>query len=103
MSGVFANIILKMQPGLIYPGVTLLIGLTIWLLWPKKGIWARLLKARLVNQRILLEDTLKFLFDCEYKNITCDMNSIAGNLNISGDKVAELVERLHKNERPGSV
>lgn len=46
------------------------------------------------TQRVLLEDALKFVFDCEYKNAPCGLNSVAGNLNISTDKAAKLLDRL---------
>jgi DtxR family Mn-dependent transcriptional regulator len=51
-------------------------------------------KSSMNTQRVLLEDTLKFVFDCEYKNMPCGLNSIAGNLNISTDKTARLLDRL---------
>lgn len=83
----------------INPGIALLIGAGIlaallWALWPKRGLLSLLNKARMNSQRILLEDALKFLFDCEYKGISCGLNSIAGNLNISADKAAHLLNRL---------
>jgi DtxR family Mn-dependent transcriptional regulator len=82
------------QPGLIlFTGIVILV-FFFWLFWPKKGLWARLSSVKVINQRVLLEDALKFLFDCEYKNLACDINSIAGNLNISGDKATRLISRL---------
>jgi len=45
-----------------------------------------------------LEDALKFMFDCEYKGLSYDINSIAGNLNIKPDKAGDLVERLLEME-----
>ncbi|MBK7869859.1 MAG: metal-dependent transcriptional regulator [Saprospiraceae bacterium] len=83
----------------IQPGFALLIGILIMLIFlivffPKKGLLALLNKTRLDAQRVLLEDALKFLFDCEYKNISCGLNSIAGNLNISADKATKLLDRL---------
>ncbi len=83
----------------ITPGATLLIGLLIlgiiiWVFWPKKGLLSRWTRSSMNAQRVLLEDALKFVFDCEYKNIPCGLNSIAGNLNISTDKAAKLLDRL---------
>jgi DtxR family Mn-dependent transcriptional regulator len=75
-------------------GMAMLLVLS-WVFWPGRGLIARLSRVRLMNQRVLMEDALKFLFDCEYKNIASDMNGIAGNLNISGDRTGRLVERLH--------
>ncbi|WP_228237915.1 metal-dependent transcriptional regulator [Allomuricauda sp. M10] len=70
------------------------VGILIWVFWPKKGLLARLGKVRMSSQRVLLEDTLKYLFDCEYKGIACNLNSAAGNLNISADQMAKLMAHL---------
>ena len=66
----------------------------IGIFWPRRGLISVWNKARMNTQRVLLEDALKFLFDCEYKNISCGLNSIAGNLNISADRAAKLLNRL---------
>ncbi len=83
----------------IHPGWALLIGiavlaLTAWLFWPREGLIARIARGQLSTQRVLLEDALKFLFDCEYKNLGCRLNSVAGNLNISADDATRLLSRL---------
>lgn len=92
-----------MKPALLLlitePKIMVIIGLgvlaiLVWVFWPKKGLIAMLSKIRLNNQRVQLEDALKYLFDCEYKNIVSDLNGIAGNLGISGDQASHLVERL---------
>ncbi|MCB0538832.1 MAG: metal-dependent transcriptional regulator [Bacteroidetes bacterium] len=74
-------------------GIAIIIGL-IWFFWPKKGGWALISKLKENNQRVLLEDALKFIFDCEYKKIDCNINTLAGHLNISMDKASKLLERL---------
>jgi len=83
----------------IHPGLKFVYGLAglillIWLLWPKKGLLALFSKVRVNNRRVQLEDALKFLFDCEYRNIYCDLNGVAGHLNISVDRASHLLERL---------
>lgn len=83
----------------IHPGLTLLIGtlvllVLLWIFWPKIGLLALLNRSQMNTQRVLLEDALKFLFDCEYKNLACGLNSVAGNLNISSDKATQLLDRL---------
>lgn len=82
-----------------HPGITLLIGISGLLalaaaFWPQKGLLARIARGRLNTQRVLLEDALKFFFDCEYKNISCRLNSIAGSLHISADSATRLLSRL---------
>ncbi|MGD2033455.1 MAG: metal-dependent transcriptional regulator [Bacteroidales bacterium] len=79
--------------GMLLTGILILFAL-IWLFWPEKGLFARLSRIKKNNKRAELEDALKYLFDCEYRNNTCDMNSIAGNLNISVDKASRLLEHL---------
>ena len=84
----------------LHPATMLLIGffilgILIWIFWTKKGLFFLLSKIRMNNQRMLWEDALKFLFNCEYKNIPCELNSLAGNLKISPDKTARLLDRLH--------
>ena len=73
---------------------TIVLLVLVWVFWPGKGMVATVRKARMNRDRVALEDALKFLFDCEYKNISCGLNSIAGNLGISTDKAAKLLERL---------
>jgi DtxR family Mn-dependent transcriptional regulator len=87
-------IILQTRPGLMLLSGMLVLIILLWLLWPRKGGLAQLLRIKTNNQRVMLEDALKFMFDCEYRANTCDMNSIAGNLNISVDKASRLIERL---------
>ncbi len=84
---------------LIQPQINLIIGfiaalLFFWFLWPKKGGLAIISRFSKNNKRVLLEDSLKFIFDCEYNKMSCDVNSIAGNLNISTDKSSRLIEDL---------
>jgi len=83
----------------LHPGWMMLAGLAIvvflgWFFLPEKGGFARLKHIELNNERVHLEDALKFMFDCEYKDSYYDLNSIAGNLNIKPDKAGKLIERL---------
>ncbi len=82
-----------------HPGIMILIGLGVlvvlsWMFWPQKGLLSYFQKIKLNNQRVQLEDALKYLFDCEYKNVACNMNSLAGNLYISTDQASKLISRL---------
>ncbi|KAA3635171.1 MAG: hypothetical protein DWQ02_10240 [Bacteroidetes bacterium] len=81
------------------PLVALLLGLFAlmvlgWFFWPTNGVVAKWRRASISTKRVLLEDALKHLYDCEYKSLSASLHSIAGNLNISGDQAANLVERL---------
>jgi len=87
------SILLMNAAGMILIGILIMAILT-WILWPKDGLLARFSKRKLNDQRVLLEDALKFLFECEYRKNSCNMNSLAGSLNISGDRVSSLIQHL---------
>jgi DtxR family transcriptional regulator, Mn-dependent transcriptional regulator len=87
-------IILNINSGLaLFYGIAFL-AILAWVFWPTKGLIAYLKRIKKNSKRVQLEDALKYLFDCEYNNNLCNMNSIAGNLNISNDNASQLVERL---------
>ncbi|MBI2429117.1 MAG: metal-dependent transcriptional regulator [Ignavibacteriales bacterium] len=62
--------------------------------FPKYGLIARWSRAKRGIKRVQIEDALKHIYDCEYNNIPCTVQSIAGALVISSDDAAELVARL---------
>jgi DtxR family transcriptional regulator, Mn-dependent transcriptional regulator len=64
------------------------------LFWPGKGIIPRRSRLRKTTIRVLIEDALKHLYNCEYTNVSCTIYSIAGSLNISGNEAANLISKL---------
>lgn len=83
----------------IQPGIALLIGVVLivvffWFLWPKKGGLALITKLSQNNNKALVEDALKFIFDCEYTKSKCEITNIAGHLNIAMEKAGRLINRL---------
>ena len=81
------------------PLVLLIIGILVALIfvivfYPNKGIMAVWKKSKYANKKILIEDALKYLYDCEYNRTNCTLNSIAGNLSISADDAADIISRL---------
>lgn len=62
--------------------------------WPDWGLMARVRRLRRQSERVLLEDALKYVFDCGYKHLPCRLDNVAGNLHISADKAARLIGRL---------
>jgi DtxR family Mn-dependent transcriptional regulator len=62
-----------------------------WLFWPEKGLFWRWQHARQMTRRVLIEDTLKHLHDCEYQGRVPTVQSIAGVLNTPVDGIAELL------------
>ena len=86
---------------MINPVTAIIIGLLILaipfvLYWPRKGIIARWKRSKSNEQRILIEDALKHLYNCEYNRINCTLNSVAGNLSISADEAARVVKKLEE-------
>jgi len=81
------------------PGNLLLTGLSgiallCWFFWPGKGLLALMARARANTLKVQLEDALKFLFECEYRNAPCSLHTIAGNLHIASNRAATLLDRL---------
>ena len=62
----------------------------------KTGLYNLWIKKRKDRDKILLEDALKFIYDCEYKNIKCTPNGVAGNLSISSEDATNLLTKLHE-------
>ncbi|GBD91373.1 iron-dependent repressor IdeR [bacterium BMS3Abin04] len=63
---------------------------------PRKGLLAKWKHTIRSTERVLIEDALKHLYDREYNQLGCTLQSIAGNLEINSDKATNLVERLEK-------
>lgn len=81
------------------PLITLFIGSGVVLIalvsfFPQKGLIARMRRSKTISKRVLIEDALKHLYNCEYNNVSCTLNSVAGKLSISEDDAAELITKL---------
>lgn len=72
----------------------LLLLLALIFLYPGKGILSRWKKSIYSSRKFLIEDALKYLYNCEYNNTVCSLNSIAGNLSISADTATEIISKL---------
>ena len=83
-----------MNPILLLIDGTLILILLALIFWPEKGIWARIREARVRRQRILLEDTLKQLYDHEYYHKPVSIASLAGALNLSQEKTTRALQSL---------
>ncbi len=51
-----------------------------------------------VTSRVLLEDALKHLFDCEYNQHTCTIHSLSGALALSPSRATQLLEHLDRRK-----
>lgn len=68
------------------------------LFWPVRGLywrWEHVLRA---SERVLSEDALKHLFDCEYRDIAGTLQGVSGALGISDNRAATLLVRLQELE-----
>ncbi|MBK7093709.1 MAG: FeoA domain-containing protein [Saprospiraceae bacterium] len=65
---------------------------------PEKGFYWKWKMAKQNNERILLEDVLKLLFNFEYRHIHCSSTDISDNLKIDDEKTGMIIERLEKSE-----
>ena len=70
----------------------------IWVYLPRKGLLARWKRSKKNTHRVLIEDSLKHLYNCEYNGINCTLNSVAGNLSISADEASKVVKKLEELE-----
>ncbi len=68
----------------------------IWVYLPRKGLLARWKRSKKNTHRVLIEDSLKHLYNCEYNGINCTLNSVAGNVSISADEAAKVVKKLEE-------
>ena len=63
------------------------------LFWPSSGYCWRWQKSRRLTGRVLIEDTLKHIYNWEYKKQTATLESLSGVLELSGRRASDLVAR----------
>jgi DtxR family Mn-dependent transcriptional regulator len=64
------------------------------LLWPHKGLLARIGRVRRMSERVRLEDALKHVYMCERRGVHCTLESLAGRLEVSTGRAAALLSNL---------
>jgi len=62
--------------------------------WPRWGLIARLNRMTHMSERVLLEDALKHVYTCESIGRSCSLESLAGQLELSTGRAAELLGAL---------
>jgi len=82
------------EPLMLLIAGTISVLIFILVFYPNKGIIAIWKKSNYANKKVLIEDALKYLYNCEYNNSTCSLNGIAGNLSISADEATDIISRL---------
>lgn len=65
-----------------------------WLLWPEQGLLARLRRNKEFAARVLREDALKHLKQCEAEDIIPTIPSVAGALRIGVDDATQLLRYM---------
>ena len=73
--------------------VAVLVG-TILLFWPEKGLISRLRLSKDNVKRVLMEDALKHIYNCEEENITCTFHNLASTLTKELNQINPIVKRL---------
>jgi DtxR family Mn-dependent transcriptional regulator len=84
-----------MQPGILLTLGVLFLALLTVLFWPRRGLLAMLATTGRSRLRVQVEDSLKFLFDHEYRNVPCSLNTLAGGLHLSTRRMARIMDHLH--------
>ena len=74
------------DPALALLGTFLLVAGLVALLWPDRGLLWRGLRGLRATERVLIEDALKHLFDCEYKGRISNLQSPSGALSVPGNR-----------------
>ena len=64
------------------------------LIWPVHGLLWRIRRSLRRTERVLIEDALKHLHDCEYRGRSTTLESLAGALELSGNRSADVLGRL---------
>ena len=81
---------------MINPLYALLVGIGILsaagiIFWPQTGLFWRLQKRRELTEKVLIEDTLKYIFRCERHQKTASLESLAGALSTSQAHASEIL------------
>jgi DtxR family transcriptional regulator, Mn-dependent transcriptional regulator len=69
-----------------------------WIFRPERGAFWRWQRARRMTARVLREDALKHIHQCEIHDQRPTVKSLAGALNVSSDDIAELLEQLEASD-----
>ncbi|MCJ7716961.1 MAG: metal-dependent transcriptional regulator [Anaerolineales bacterium] len=81
---------------MIDPLFALLIGIgviavSVLVFWPKSGLFWRLQERRELTEKVLIEDTLKYIFKCERNQKPATLESLAGILSTSLGRTSEIL------------
>jgi DtxR family Mn-dependent transcriptional regulator len=66
----------------------------ILMFWPEKGLVARLRGSKNTGIRVLMEDALKHIYNCEEDNLTCTLHSLSSILTKEDNQLNPIIKRL---------
>jgi DtxR family Mn-dependent transcriptional regulator len=66
--------------------------------WPGWGLAWRWRRGLVASDRVEVEDALKHLWECEYRQLPATLESLAGALGRGGREAAEVIDRLERLE-----
>jgi DtxR family Mn-dependent transcriptional regulator len=66
--------------------------------WPDRGLYWRWQQARRLTVRVLIEDALKHLHESEMAGRRATVQSLAGALQVTPDRVAELLPQMEERD-----
>jgi DtxR family Mn-dependent transcriptional regulator len=69
----------------------------LFIFWPERGPFWRWQHARNITERVLSEDALKHIQQCDFHGDRPSVKSMAGALNISPNQVTEVIARLESH------
>lgn len=70
----------------------------LWLFWPERGLFWRWQRANEMTERVISEDALKHIHQCEIHNRQPSVQSLAGALNRTPNEVAAVLNHLEAQE-----
>ncbi len=78
--------------------VLLIGGVIVLLFWPAHGLFWWVLRAFRMTKRVQIEDALKHLYDCEYRQFPCTLYSLSGAMGVSVNRATEIVGHLEQQD-----
>jgi DtxR family Mn-dependent transcriptional regulator len=83
---------------LVYVILFLFFTIIFLLFMPGIGLLHLWRKSKETSNRILIENALKYIQGCEYKNLTCSQRNLAESLSIKAKKASDLIENLQSQK-----
>lgn len=70
----------------------------VFVYYPQKGFKDRWKTNKKIKEKVLIEDALKHIYDCEYNSTDCTLNSIMGYLSTSHTLSSNILVKLEEAE-----